>query len=1045
MKSAPKLKYYPLSLQQQRIYFENKLYPDKGGWNIYFQQSFDGKPDLIKLCKSMNCLLKKYLILKTEFILTNSSICQRILKHYKLRVKEIDVVDLKKSSKSFKNIFEEAIAKPFMLDKAPLFRNKIIISSENNFVLLFVIHHIISDGTSLDILKNELNSLYKNKYGQIKMKSILQYHDFAYSQHEYLKNNHSKTKKKYWENLISKIADIEPINLPFDFKRPLDQSFKGKKQGLVIDIDIVKKIKNFSINKRVSLFSVFLATFSVLFSKYSRQDKFIIGSPFAGRNNPDLSGIVGCFINSVIFYIEIDEKDKFIDLLKKIEKQVQMSYANQEYPYDLLMNPNLKRDKHLPFLYNVLINCQKLNNDESSLTTSRSHYKSEKIINILHDINIDIIYSNNLVDLNFINISIEYNIDLFKDTTIAKLIEHFETLLYDACTNPKKEISELELITKNEKEMLFKYSDSSAKMSGISAFKNVITLLEEQMVESPENKAIKFLNETINYQKLDEEANKVKSVLLKRNIQANSIVAVLLKNCPELIISMIGILKAGCAFVLIDVEYPIARIKYILDNCEANYLITSNEYRDKIDLLEIPKKGILFMEQIRLEKTIDSRKINISANDIAYIVYTSGTMGKPKGIMIKHENLTNYVNAFLYEFCPTSRDVIVQQSSPTFDTIIEEVFPILLKGGTIVVLPKKNHVNIESLKNIIFEESVTILSCTPLLLNELNRNNLEHYPRLIISGGDKLKINHIDKLIKKSMVYNTYGPSETTVCASYYKLEGKINYINIPIGKPILNYKLYVLDKNNNMMPIHIAGELCIGGMGVGKGYLNNPDLTNMKFIENPFIKGDTIYKTGDLAKWLPDGNLMFLGRVDNQVKLRGYRIELEEIEKNILNFDQVDEAIVVLIDDERLIAFYTSKEDISTMRLREYLFRFLPEYMIPSSFIHIEKIPLTQNGKTDKKQLIRIAKYSYPYQSIYRAPKTDIEYIIASVWKKVLDLDKIGRDDNFFMLGGTSLQAVSVIAELDDKLKIEPYFRDFFNQTLEQFAKNLEERNKRK
>ncbi|MBD7912902.1 non-ribosomal peptide synthetase, partial [Clostridium cibarium] len=586
-------------------------------------------------------------------------------------------------------------------------------------------------------------------------------------------------------------------------------------------------------------------------------------------------------------------------------------------------------------------------------------------------------------------------------------------------------VDNVDILTEEEKKrILYDFNDTYIECE---KNKTIHKIFEKQVEKTPDNIAVIFDDKKLTYRQLNEKANNIARILRKKGISSNNIVAIMVERSLEMVIGVLGILKAGGTYLPIDPEYPEERIKYIINEAKVNMLLIHNKVRNKIQF----SGEIINLDDELLYKGDGSNLGNIkSPEDAAYIIYTSGTTGNPKGIITENRNVVTYTNSFIKLYKLTDIDATLQQASFTFDGFVEEIYSVLFVGGRIIV-PKNEEVkDAISLRNLIIQYKVTILSCSPLILSQFN--NLDPMPSVhtFLSSSDVLKSEYFSNIITYSNVYNMYGPSETTVCATYYKCNSN-EKSKVLVGKPINNYKVYILDKDLNVLPIGVAGEVFISGGGVSRGYLNNEKLTKEKFLENPFIEGTRMYRTGDLAKWTQDGNIELLGRIDKQVKIRGYRIELNEVESALLRHELIREVVVIARDDisssKYLCAYFVADRELTVGEMKQHLMDKLPEYMLPSYYIQLEKIPLTINGKIDQRELPE------PYGRIntgteYRAARTEVEQIISKIWRDILRVDKVGINDNFFELGGDSIKATILITKLNKyvnfKLKLKEIFK---------------------
>ncbi len=609
--------------------------------------------------------------------------------------------------------------------------------------------------------------------------------------------------------------------------------------------------------------------------------------------------------------------------------------------------------------------------------------------------------------------SFEYNTDLFKPDTIARMSEHLKMLLESIARNPDQTISQLQMLTPAEQHrLLVQFNDTAA---AYPQNETVVDLFEKQAIQSPEHIAVLFENTRLTYRQLNETSNRIAHFLKEKfQIQPEDRVGLLLDRSEHLITGIMGILKAGGAYVPMEPAYPEERILHIITDSGCKAVLSTCGISDKLN----SKAAFIDIRNIHHENIANPQNA-VSPHHLAYIIYTSGSTGIPKGVAIEHAHLYDYVNTFINEFKISSHDRILQQNTITFDASVEEIYPALCTSATIVI--SRNPKELDTILSDMIQHRVTVASLSPLAVYYLNMNTGAEEElsslRILISGGDTLYPSYINNLYGKTVIYNTYGPTETTVCATYHKIESLND--PLPIGKPIANRQIYILDSNLNPVPIGVFGELCIGGKGVTRGYLNRDELTREKIIPNPFKAGDYMFRTGDLGRWLPDGTVEFRGRNDNQVKIRGYRIELGEIENQLLRHHSVTQAAVIAGkfrgNMNELAAYFTGNEELSVEELRNHLKGSLPDYMIPSYFIMTEKFPTLPGGKIDRNALPAPEALRPRLETGYVTPQTQAEERIAQIWREILQLEKVGIHDNFFDLGGHSLLIVQVHSRLKE------------------------------
>lgn len=773
------------------------------------------------------------------------------------------------------------------------------------------------------------------------------------------------------------------------------------------------KLMKLANDSDLRLHIIMVAGAVALLERYTGNKDIIVGVPIYKQDLEE-----GEFVNTVLaLRNQITDRITFKELLLQVSQVIYEAVENQNYPIEsLLFNLNM------PF-------CQ----DEFPL------FDVAVLLDNIHDreyirhIDLNWIFSFLRTDES-IEGEIEFNSSHYKRETVERIASHFLNLLNDALLDINTDVFDIDILSEEEKRhLLFDFNDTAMKYP---ADRTLNELFEGQVKRTPDNVAVigKDLSSVepkdrnqFTYTELNKRSNQLARVLREKGVKQDIVVGIMTGRCVEMIIGLLGILKSGGGYLPIDPADPADRVSYMLEDGGASLAVTQRKLRGEI---KFEDEIIEFEDKEFCEKESFNVSLINTEDSLAYIIYTSGSTGEPKGVMIDHKNVVAYLNAFLDEFGIGEDDVVIQQYSYSFDAFVEEVYPALLRGGRVVIPDKNEILDINFLSLLINRNNITLISCSPLLLNELNRldtklDSIHTY----ISGGDVLRGEYIDHLLKTGIVYNTYGPTETTVCATYFKCSENMKS-NIPIGKPIANYEAYVTTPNNRLQPIGVAGELCVGGKGVSRGYLKREELTSEKFITNPFKGEGRLYRTGDLARWLDDGNLEFLGRMDSQVKIRGFRIEPGEIESQLIKHDRIQDAVVILREESAighyLCAYYVSEKTISVSELKEFLLLKLPHHMIPSYFIPMGKIPLNSHGKTDRKALLKLDVAEIGEE--YAAPENDIEKRLVEIWQEVLGIGKIGVNDNFFEIGGQSLLAMKLISmmnrALDEKIQIIDLFR---------------------
>ena len=914
----------------------------------------------------------------------------------------LEYADTREDIDSLANEF----VRSFDLEIAPLFRVKMVKVSEKTYLLIDA-HHIISDGLSMRILIREFAHLYNgNKLEPLE----LQYKDFAVWQNELLKSHNMKKQEEYWLNSFK--DEVPILNLPIDYERPAMQSFEGNSvsfEGEHISKGISKLVKMSGATTQM----VLLSTFNILLSKYSLQEDIVVGIPISGRNHAQLENVMGMFVNTLAVRNKPLRNIKYMDFLNAVKINALESYENQSYQLETLIDKlNLNRDTGRNPLFDVTFNMVDKESDENlqleelSLKPYNSKDSISKFDVTLHSTN----------SRNGLYFTLEYAEKLFKKETIERMGQHYISILEIVINNPEIALSDIDILSSKERNLLvdeFNLTDKEYPKD-----KTLHQLFDYQVKNSPNNIAVVFEDAKLSYKELDEKANSLGRSLREKGIKPNSIVGIMLERSLDMIIAMLGVLKAGGAYLPIDPTYPRERIEYMFEDSESKILLSRKSIvKEKAfvgEFIDMSEEGLFDNDSSNLEN------IN-SSMDLAYVIYTSGTTGNPKGVVIKHQNIINTLcwRKDYYGF--NEKDAVLQIPSFAFDSSVEDIFTPLISGSQLIIIDQEKRLDMNYLNKTIINNEVTHFLITPALYNTMLTEGLTDVKTLtkITVAGEHVNEGIVEKhfkLLKDVRLFNEYGPTENSVCSTVYEFTS--NDKKVLIGKPISNTKLYIVDSCNNLLPIGVAGELCISGVGLSDGYLNKPELTKEKFVDNPFKIGSKMYRTGDLAKWLPDGNIEFLGRIDNQVKIRGYRIEVEEIENRLLEHEDIKEAVVIAKENENkekyLCAYVVSEKSIEDLILRNYLRISMPEYMIPAYFVSLEKMPLTTNGKVDKRALPEPKVASNLNE--YEAPRNIIEEKIIKVWSEVLGIEKLGINDNFFNMGGDSIKAIQVCSRLSNE-----------------------------
>ncbi len=1014
---VPKKEFYHISSAQKRIYFASQVAGnDSVLYNVPAGILIKGDIDAKQLEHCFRLLIDRHESLRTYFTLHNDTVVQQIVDQVPFTLEvETDV-----NFNDLQNIFKTFI-KPFSLETAPLFRAKLLKGTNGTSAILVDMHHIIADGASLSILADELTQLYNGKNLE---NLTITYKDFASYENKQSKTSTFKDAEHYWLHQFD--GEIPVLNLPTTYSRPVIQSFEGKKVYASISSELKNKIDQLAKELDVTPYMILLSSYYILLAKYTSAEDIVVGSPIASRDILETQNIIGMFVNTLALRCHVNNQLSFKDFVLSVKKNMLDAYTYQTYPFDELVNKlHIKRDTSRNPLFDTMFIYQ--NNHYPTIhfhDASATYFVPDAGISKF-DLSLEALPIDNEIKLSF-----EYATKLFSETFIQNLSNHYihiiETVLEDCTMN----IENICLLSEEETNQLlfdFNYTEVPYDKN-----KTITQLFEEQVEKTPDNIAVAFENETLTFKQLNEKANSLAHFLREeKHIHRNSLVGIMVNRSLEVIIGILATLKAGGAYIPIDPTYPKDRIDYMLNSSQATILLTQKHLENKVDFKD---KICIDLKNYALYHFSTQNLTSINeAEDLIYCIFTSGSTGLPKGVMIPHRvitNFTNYCNHYVDYLKHPNHDTIISITTISFDLFVYEALISLQKGLKLVISNENEQTTPQLLNQLIEKHEATIIQSTPSIM-QIFVNNIDNMPALkklnyIILAGEPLPLSLVQTLhALHIIVYNGYGPSETHYCTLT-----KMNDDKVTIGKPIDNSQIYILDKTFHPVPIGVTGDIYIAGDCVGKGYLNNPDLTNKSFLPDPFIPQHKMYKSGDLGMYLEDGNILCLGRSDHQVKIRGLRIELEEIESLMLKYPNIHKVTVVkqvIQNREFISAYFVASKRITINALRKYLGQSLPRYMIPSYYIPLDDLPYTPNGKIDKKALPLPTEIFNISKEAYVAPKTKIEKQLVISFEKILNTKPIGINDNFFELGGDSLLAMNLnidIQKLSNKITYQDIFR---------------------
>ncbi|WP_445629023.1 amino acid adenylation domain-containing protein [Nostoc sp. DSM 114167] len=1037
----------PLSFGQQGLWFINQLTPDSPAYNIPIVINLKGCINLAILQDSLNEIIRRHEVLRTSFTVVDGQPAQVINQAPPLTLAIEDLRSFleRERPQEAQRLATEFAQQAFDLATQSLLRAKVLQLSDKNYHLIVTLHHIIADGWSIGILIEELAALYK-AFSTGKLPALpelpIQYQDYVNWQRQWLDCDRIQSLLTYWKQKLQ--GQLPILNLPTDRPRrsfassdrtsPV-QKFKGAQGKLVLSQTLTKELKNLSRHLGVTLFMTLLTAFKTLLYRYTGQTDIVVGSPIANRNRAETKSLIGFFVNVLVLRTDLSGDLSFQELLARIKSTALEAYIHQDLPFEKLVEeiqPN--RDLSYNPLFQVMFVLQNVPISNPRLSdvsvTCQEGYNGTSKFDLTLFMEDD---EQGLVA------TCEYNTDLFNADTIARMLVHFQTLLESIVSNPEQRIANLQLLTPSEvQQLLVEWNNTE---TDYPQDKCIHQLFEAQVNKTPSNIAVIFENQKLTYQELNDQANQLAHYLQKLGVKPEVIVGVCMKRSLEMLIALLAILKAGGAYVPLDPAYPQERLAFMVEDSQTKVLLTQSHLvelfaKSNVHIVCIDRDSQLLTQQSR-----ENLFSEVKSNHLAYVIYTSGSTGVPKGVAIAHESCVALLTWSREVFTDDDLAGVLASTSICFDLSVFELFAPLSWGGKVILVENALH-----LPSLVAE--VSLVNTVPSIIAELLQvDGLLPSVRTVNLAGEPLQNQLVEQIYQNDRiqkVFNLYGPSEDTTYSTFAQVNRDSNVI---IGRPIANTQIYLLDTKLQPVPIGIPGEIYIGGAGLARGYLNRPELTKELFISNPFNNKleSRLYKTGDLARYLLDGNLEYLGRIDHQVKIRGFRIELGEIENVLLKHPAVQKIVVLAREDkprvQQLVAYIVllPDETLTTSELRSYLKELLPEYMVPGVFIFLDTLPLLPNGKVNRRALPVPEDLRPTLTTTYEVPQSEMEQQIAQLWQEVLHLDRVGIHDNFFDLGGHSLLMLQVNYKLRAILQLNISVVEMFqNPTIYSLAQYL-------
>ena len=1055
----PKMDYPPLSYAQSRLWFLDKLEEASFAYNLPFPVRIEGNLNDKALEESLKYVLNRHCILRTSFPENEGKPFQKVNEIGNHIIDEVDAVgnSINEKEEWTRDFITEQVRMPFDLSQGPLYNLKLIRLDDNLNVLLMIFHHIVLDGWGIDLMLNEIGICYQAFSGgkELNLPELdIQYVDYSIWHNEWMNSNQAESQLNYWKEELSQAPSL--LQLPLVKPRPAVQTLNGATECFEVDSQLLNSLKELARINECSLFMVLFAAFNVLLYRYSHQDDILIGTTIANRNRAETEDLIGLFANTIVLRSDLSGDPTFSEFLLQVKTKALTAYANQDIPFEKVVE-EVKPERslsHTP-LFQILFELQDISSKGNNYFSGLKMTSMEpENISAKFDMNLLFLISNEKLLGN-----LEYNCDLFDKEYIQRFVAHYINLLKTIVGNPQIRIDELQYISKEELEQVNRWNNTHENFPLHASYDELFVGIVRKY---PDKIAAVEGEINLTYDELNKRAELLASELQANGAGPERVVAILADRSARFLVSILAVFKCGAAYLPLDTRHPTNRHIKILDQAKPLIIITESRYLEKTDaaikglqknsIMKVVTDDILNRD---LQGTFPISNPDVTPDNLSYIIFTSGSTGTPKGAMVIQKGMINHLYSKIRDLDINENDCIAQNASQCFDISVWQFLAALLVGGKVEIFPDDIAHDAEALIKQVDRNGITILEVVPsfmaVMTDMLEARSGYKFAQLrwLVPTGEalppELALKWLDYFPNVPLI-NAYGPTECSDDVTHYPIYEKsdVHESSVPIGKPIANTRIIILDKNKRLVPIGVTGELYVAGDCVGRGYINDEVKTRSAFVENPFRKGETIYKSGDLARYLPDGNIEFLGRIDTQVKVRGFRIELGEIETELRKFDKIKSAVAIISKSGKDILAYVTIETpgmTDEKEIKEYLLNKLPEYMIPAQVLILDEFPLTPNGKINRKELpepeIKIGNGSLAL------PETATEKAVSKIWQELMQIGIVGNDQNFFDIGGHSLLATRLVTRLRDSFSVEIPLKTIFEKpTVKQLAEHIDNLN---